>query len=81
MGEENTGMNKVFIDGVEFKGIQDIEFNLEPTNKEGFNFNYPSSFSGTLIMDRKTSKKVRRKMKRFLFKQKIKNLIPNIFKQ
>jgi ketol-acid reductoisomerase len=82
MGEKVTEFGKVLVNGVEFNEIRDseldIELDPESTRKETFDITL-GSFSGTIILDRKKSRKAIKKLRRKLLSHKIKRFIKGLF--
>ena len=74
MGEDLEDL-RVFINGVEFKGVTNVDFEkvVEDHPKPKI-YNNGYSISGELIFNNTFKKKLIRKLKWFRFKYKIKNM-------
>lgn len=72
MGED-IEEGKLFINGYEYKGVTDIEFEEDHPQHEYKKFNVGYSGSGRLIITPRFRKKLIRKLKWWRFKYKILN--------
>lgn len=74
MGEDLENL-KVFINGVEFKGVKNVDFEkVDVDHHKPKIYNSGYSMTGELIISKRFKKKLIRKLKWFRFKYKIKNM-------
>lgn len=75
MGED-LEEGKIFINGIEFKGVTDIEFEkIVEDHPEPKIYNNGYSISGELIINKRFKKQLLRKLKWWRFKYKIKSIL------
>jgi hypothetical protein len=75
---EKLGKGKLYIDGIEFGEIAEIEFNPEPMERDEGRFNFSHSCSGTITLDKEAAKQFRKALRKSIWKYRFEKLISNI---
>ena len=74
MGEK-LDKGKIYIDGVEFGEITELEFNPEKVKLDEGRFSFNHSMSGTITVDKRTSKHLLKMIRKAMWKYRIEKLI------
>ena len=77
MGEK-LEKGKIFIDGIEFGEIAELEFNPDKVKQDEGRFSFNHSASGTITLDKRTSKQLLRAIRKLIWKHRIEILISKI---